>query len=37
MPPKISPNQNLVFELEVVDITDNPTPSMPAPADSTKN
>jgi FKBP-type peptidyl-prolyl cis-trans isomerase len=38
-PPVILPNQNLVFELEVVDITDNPpAPQMPptAPTDTTK-
>ncbi|RYZ26602.1 MAG: hypothetical protein EOO10_15085 [Chitinophagaceae bacterium] len=36
MPPKIAPNQNLVFEIEVVDITDAPAapPTMPQ-ADST--
>lgn len=38
MPPKIAPNQNLVFEIEVVDISDNPPapPTMPQ-ADSTRN
>lgn len=37
-PPKIAPNQNLMFELEVVDITDTPPapPTMPQ-ADSTRN
>ena len=38
MPPKIAPNQNLVFALEVVDITDAPPapPTMPQ-VDSTRN
>jgi FKBP-type peptidyl-prolyl cis-trans isomerase FkpA len=37
-PPKIAPNQNLVFEVEVVDITDTPPapPTMPQ-ADTTRN
>jgi FKBP-type peptidyl-prolyl cis-trans isomerase FkpA len=37
MPPKIAPNQNLIFEIEVVDITDTPPapPTMPQ-ADSTR-
>jgi FKBP-type peptidyl-prolyl cis-trans isomerase FkpA len=34
-PPQIAPNQNLVFELEVVDITDNPAPPTSPSADST--
>jgi FKBP-type peptidyl-prolyl cis-trans isomerase FkpA len=37
-PPKIAPNQNLQFEIEVVDVTDQqPAPPMPptAPADTT--
>ena len=30
MPPKIQPNENLIFDVEVADITDNPpTPQMP--------
>lgn len=36
-PPRIAPNQNLMFELEVVDITDNPAPPTPPSADSTRN
>lgn len=36
-PPQIAPNQNLVFELEVVDITDNPAPPTPVVPDSTRN
>jgi FKBP-type peptidyl-prolyl cis-trans isomerase len=38
MPPKIGPNQNLIFEVEVVDIGDNPPPPPTAPqADSVRN
>ena len=41
MPPKIAPNQNLIFEVEVVDISDAP-PAVPAPpttpqVDTTRN
>ena len=38
MPPKIGPNQNLMFEIEVVDITDNPPapPTLPQ-GDSPRN
>ncbi|HUC80194.1 MAG TPA: FKBP-type peptidyl-prolyl cis-trans isomerase [Flavisolibacter sp.] len=37
MPPRIAPNQSLIFEIEVVDITDSPSaPSAPT-ADSTSN